>query len=156
MKYLIYILCLCSWQNFYAQKNRQIDSLKISQLVDSINRLIDQAVVQKNGAVLQKHYADDFMFTHGTGLIDNKQSWISYVTSAEANYLSRLHDSVTVELHKNVAILKGKLTVSSTVNMKPNAYVIKYFRLYVLRDKVWQLLSHHTYMELKIHGGNDQ
>ncbi len=79
MKYLIYILCFCSLQNVYAQKNRQINSLKISQTVDSINRLLEQAVVEKNVGILQKHYADDFVFTHSTGMIDNKQSWVNYI-----------------------------------------------------------------------------
>ncbi len=35
----------------------------IKNLIDSINRLIDRAVVQKQMVLLQKLYADDFVFT---------------------------------------------------------------------------------------------
>lgn len=150
MKLLIYIICICSLQSVHAQKNNSIDSAKIARMVDSTNRALDRAVVAKDGAFLQKHYADDFVFHHGSGIVDNKQSWIKFVTSDKANYKSRVHDSVTVEVHKKAAIVKGMLTVNSIVNEKPNAYAIKYYRYYVLRRKTWQLLSHNTYKEWKL------
>ena len=150
MKYFVYLLCFCAFKNADGQRHHIIDSAKISRTLDSINRLLDQAVVQKNAAVLHKHYADDFVFTHGTGMIDNKQSWIRFVTSDKANYQSRLHDSVNVEVHKNAAVVKGKLTVKNITDQKPNAYAIKYYRYYVLRNRTWQLLSHNTYKEWKI------
>lgn len=150
MKYFVSIALILFSENVIAQKHRTIDSANATHTVDSINRLLDLAVTQKNAGLLQKNYADDFVFTHGTGQVDSKQSWISFVTSEKANYQSRMHDSVTIEIHDRAAIVKGKLTVKNIVNGQPNAYAIKYYRFYTLKNKTWQLLSHHTYKEIKL------
>lgn len=154
MKHLMYIfLCICSVQSVTAQKNLSFDSAKIATVVDSTNRALDRAIVAKDGAFLQKHYADDFVFHHGGGQVDNKQSWINFVTSDKANYQSRVHDSISVEVHKNIAIVKGMLTISNPANNQPNTYAIKYYRTYVYRHKNWQLLSHNTYLQWQVEGG---
>ena len=41
-----------------------------------LNRSIDQNVVRQRMAELKDQYADDFVFTHGTGLVDGKNSWL--------------------------------------------------------------------------------
>lgn len=155
MKQLIYIfLSVCSLQNVSAQKNHDLDSAKIATVVDSTNRALDRAIVAKDGAFLRKHYADDFVFHHGGGQVDNKQSWINFVTSDKAHYKSREHDSISVEVHKNIAIVKGMLSIDNPANNQPNKYAIKYYRMYVYRHKNWQLLSHNTYQQWQVEGGN--
>ncbi len=81
------ILLMLCWQSVYAQKHRSLDTGKIYKTVDSINRALDKAIVEKNVALLQKYYADDFVFHHGSGIVDNKASWLKYVTSERANLL---------------------------------------------------------------------
>src|SRR5688572_4397459 len=86
------------------------DALK--KEIDQLNQSIDQAVVTKDIAFLKKHYSDDYVFTHFTGLIDSKESWIKNIESmGEARFTKRKHDSTTVELHGDVAIIFGKLSV---------------------------------------------
>jgi len=40
----------------------------------SINAQIEEAAVKKNTDLLEKYIADDFVFIHGTGFVDNKSS----------------------------------------------------------------------------------
>src|SRR5690242_8508676 len=84
----------------------------LQQQLDEINRSIDQAVVQKDIPKLQQLYADDFVFTHGTGVIDSKESWIDNIRKSTDKFVSRTHDSTRVELHSDVAILTGRLMVT--------------------------------------------
>lgn len=129
------LLCL----NAQAQKQNE-EAIKRS--VDSINSLLDQSVVNKKLDVLQKHYGDDFVFTHATGLIDSKESWIKSITSSNDPYISRKHDSVTVELHGDIAILMGSLTVRRQRPNKVAAYALRYVRVFAKRKNVWQMISH--------------
>ena len=46
----------------------------VSKELLSINAQVDEAVVSKNTSVLKKYYANDFVFTHGTGLVEGKES----------------------------------------------------------------------------------
>ena len=48
--------------SFTSNSQKKSDTTAIKLLVDSINREVDRAVVQKNIPFLQKHFANDFRF----------------------------------------------------------------------------------------------
>ena len=125
---------------------QQIDSNAVRQTIDSINRMIDAAVVKKQYNILNKHYATDYYFKHASGKIDSKKSWIENIKKPSTAYTLRNHDSVTVELHKQIAIVSGTLEVDRLAGRKKG----RYFRVFVFRQKIWQLLSHNTVYEWNI------
>ena len=120
-----------------------------AQWIDSsiwvVNREIDRNVVSRDLAALEKAYAEDFVFSHGSGKVEGKKSWLASV--AKSNFLKREHDSVTVEMHKNIAIVKGKLSVRKQTKEKIDSYHLKYIRVY-RKEKDWQMISHNTYWEI--------
>lgn len=120
----------------------------VKKTVDDLNRKIDRAVVAKDFQTLEKHYGSDFVFTHGTGLVDSKQSWIEAIKKNKG-YLSREHDSTTVELHGHVAIINGKLTVGRVEPAKDGTtrYSLWYVRVFALRKNTWEMISHRTTSE---------
>src|SRR5687767_2943271 len=69
------------------------------------NAQVDAGVVQKNIEALEKLYADDFVFTHGTGHVDNKVSWLKNIQSPDIQFKSRVQDSTSAEMHGDVAII---------------------------------------------------
>jgi ketosteroid isomerase-like protein len=120
-----------------------------AKVVDDINRMIDRAVVNKDIGTLQKHYGDDFVFTHGTGQISSKESWINDIKNmGEARFASREHDSTTVEMHGDIAIIYGKLSVARESKKEIRKYNLRYVRVFALRNNVWQMISHRTTEEL--------
>jgi len=118
--------------------------ISTAAIIDDLNRAIDHAVVDRDFVKLRESYADDFVFTHGTGLVDSKESWLLSIQKSTDEFLSREHDSTSVELHGEVAILTGKLRVSK---LKGSLYAIKYIRVYALRKEKWLLVSHRTIQE---------
>ncbi len=118
-------------------------------VIDELNQAIDNAVVKKDIAFLEKHYGDDFVFTHGTGHIDSKSSWIQNIGNmGQARFISRDHDSTVVELHGEVAILAGKLSVKRESESKQTSgYALRYIRVFARRNGDWQLISHRTTSE---------
>lgn len=135
-----FFLCLCA----QSQKIKDVATLKIR--LDSLNRSIDRAVVKKDTVALKRLCADDFYFSHAAGRVHNKASWLRSVGSPDNTTASQEHDSVEVELHGNVAIMEGTLTVRFPLNFRP-AYTVWYIRVYALRGKEWQLLSHKSLEE---------
>jgi ketosteroid isomerase-like protein len=115
-----------------------------SEVLLSINAQIDEAVVKKNVAILEKYYADDFVFTHGTGFVEGKASWIKNVANPNRQYNSRVQDSTTVELHGDVALVIGKIEIKRMDKDKKVSYGIWYIRVYRKNTDVWQMISHRT------------
>ncbi len=117
-----------------------------SSILLLLNQQIDNYVVDNNVNALDKLYADDFVFSHGSGRVEGKQGWFASV--AKGSFLQRQHDSVTVELHTDIAILKGKLSVIKKSTKENSRYHLKYIRVYERRNKQWQMISHLTYWEI--------
>jgi ketosteroid isomerase-like protein len=118
------------------------------KVVDDLNRAIDRAVVEKDFATLQKHYGEDFVFTHGTGDIDSKASWIKNIQNmGTARFASREHDSTVVEVHGDIAIVSGKLSVTRESGNEIRKYHLRYVRVFALRKRIWQMISHRTTSE---------
>jgi ketosteroid isomerase-like protein len=117
---------------------------KDSALLLTINSQLDEGVVKKDIPFLQKHYADDFVFTHGGGLVEDKSSWIKNVSSPNSKFISRTHDSTSVELHGNVALVTGKMEIVRKDKDKEVAYGLRYIRVYRKNKNVWQMISHRT------------
>jgi hypothetical protein len=126
---------------FGIAKAQQIDSLRLIEL----NQQIDDLVVSADTMQLRYLYAPDFVFSHGSGRVDQRSSWL--VSASKGSFIRRQHDSVRVELHPGTAILRGKLLVSKRQSNKIDQYFLWYIRVYALREKQWQLISHTTYAE---------
>ena len=121
------------------------DSLETE--IDRLNQEIDNAVIEKNIAFLQTHYADDFVFTHGTGMVDDKPRWIASVRNPASVFVSRLHDSTTVEIHRDIAIVTGKLLVIRRDSSKTVNYGLRYVRVFRKEKEISQMISHRTILE---------
>jgi len=131
---------LCTYDSA-AQQNPNSDSSNLLML----NQQIDNYVVSHNVDALDKLYADDFVFSHGSGRVEGKQGWFTSV--AKGNFISRQHDSVTVELHQDIAVVRGKLSVIKKGAKANSRYQLKYIRVYALRNRQWQVISHVTVWE---------
>jgi len=103
-------------------------------------RRIDAAIVATDIPFLEKAYADDFHFKHGTGHLDDKASWLRDVQKNKGVFVSRTLDSVEVEIHKNVGITNGHLAVVK----KESSYNLNYVRVYVRNNGQWQMIMHRT------------
>lgn len=138
--YLLYLLIFSTYSILFAQENTQ-------KTIEELNQRIDNAVIKKDVDQLRKLYADDFVFTHGSGVVDSKESWLKDIEKSTARFISRQHDSTTVEVHDNVAIITGRLMVTREGEKGISKYGIRYVRVYALRKKQWLLISHRTVKE---------
>lgn len=139
--FLVIIIVIVQISGTRAQGNTTADS----SLLIILNQQIDNYVVLRNIEALNNLYADDFVFSHGSGRVEGKAGWFKSV--AKGSFVLRQHDSVTVELHPGIGILRGKLSVQKKTDKENSRYHLKYIRVYALKDKQWQMISHFTYWE---------
>lgn len=106
------------------------------------------SVVALDFAALGNLYADDFVFSHSTGVVETKADWLKFLKDNPTFYTSRVVDSIKVEPHGNVAVTSGRLHIkTSSENPERKEFLIWYIRVYEHRDDRWQLLSHRSIRE---------
>ena len=107
------------------------------------------AVVEMDFDVLEEIYADDFIFTHGTGEVHDKTRWFDALSSGR-DYLSREHEMIEIELHDDLGIVYGVLLVHAKINGIEGQFRARYVRVYKQREGRWLLVSHRTVDQSKI------
>lgn len=112
--------------------------------IEAVNKRIEDAVVAKDFASLDALYADDFVFTHGTGLVQTKYQWLDSLRSNATRFLSRQPDSTSIEFHAGIAIVTGRLLVCRQSEAGEARYGLQYVRVYSMKTGLWQLISHCT------------
>ena len=122
--------------------NAQNGSVTDSSFLLKLNQQIDDHVVSRNLTALDTLYANDFVFSHGSGRVEGKPGWLT--TVGRANYPLRQHDSVKVELHPAIAVVKGKMSIQKINKDKTDKYHLRYIRVFALRNNRWQMISHNT------------
>lgn len=113
------------------------------QALLNFEKSIEQAVVAADIEFLKGVYAEDFRFKHGTGLVDSKESWLIDVAKNKGKFVSRTIDAVEVEIHGEIGITNGTLTVIKT----DRSYTLHYVRAYRKKGKGWELFMHRTVQE---------
>lgn len=118
-----------------------------AELVE-LENAVAAAVLSADLEFLDGVYADDFRFSHSTGDVDTKSSWIELLRENPGYYTERRVDRIDVEMHGNVALTAGRIH-SRTTSTDPRwqEYSIWYIRFYEKQDGQWRLLSHRSIRE---------
>jgi hypothetical protein len=138
------LLLLFSWMRPCAQLPPSPDSAYLLLL----NQRIDDLVVQQKLVSLDSLYADDFVFSHGSGRIEGKGGWMK--TAGRTKYAIRRHDSVRVQQHADIAVLRGGMYIERLDKDKTARYRLRYIRVFAMRNSRWQLISHTTVAEVHL------
>ena len=109
---------------------------------------VAQAVVDLDFETMDRVYADDFVFSHSTGEVQTKGQWLDVLRTTESPYTSRVVDDIEVEMHGDIALTSGRLTIKrDTEDPRFREFRIRYIRVYAFRDERWQMLSHRSISE---------
>jgi hypothetical protein len=130
----------------------------------TLDAAIQQASVTGDAALLERHLADDFAFTHFGGGRDDKARWVGLARRDPRPYRRRAVSEQQVEAHGDVALVLGRLDVETAprpaqagpvqtdaaqagaaqANAGPACYALRYVHVYARRNGDWTFLSHHT------------
>jgi hypothetical protein len=84
--------------------------------------------------------ADDFVYSHSTGLVQDKQEWLDSLI-ALVGKRDRVASIVGVEVHGDIAVVKGNLDV--VWREAPTKYN-RYVRIYREIEGAWRAISQVT------------
>lgn len=144
MRKLLFVFALL----FTIELNAQLPPSPDSNALLALNQRIDNFVIQQMVSPLDSLYATDFVFSHGSGRIEGKSNWLT--TVGRTKYAMRSHDSVRVQQHDNIAVLKGTMYIERLNKEKTVKYRLRYIRVYAYRSGRWQLISHNTTDEVHL------
>ena len=117
----------------YAQKPNATEQevLKASQVLD------EASLIKKDRATMERLYADDYMYLHSNGTVNNKTQEIAEYMSPDLKWTTHKSDDLKVRIYRDVAVVTGLSTLTGSAK----GYVSggrRFTELWVRRNGRWQ------------------
>lgn len=143
MKSTLAVLCLLLIVIRAAPAQQQPSQQPLGDDPSRFDERMEAATMRHDVGFFIDVLADDVLFSHGTGLLQNKQQWVDSIREDAGTNVVRKLDFVKVEPHGDLVETVGHVQV--TVPGKPlREYNIWFVRLYARREGTWRLLSNRT------------
>jgi ketosteroid isomerase-like protein len=120
----------------YAQKPNATEQevLKATQVLN------EASLIKKDRATMERLYADDYMYLHSNGTVNNKSQEIAEYMSSDLKWTAHKSDDMKVRIYGNVAIVTGVSTLTGSAK----GYVSgarNFTELWVRRNGRWQTVG---------------
>jgi ketosteroid isomerase-like protein len=115
-----------------------------NQTVATIERLEDErytAMLEKDGPALQRLLHADLIYMHSSGVSDTKASYTKGLAEGVWDYkrIDRLNQ--TVRVHKDVALVFNRLSMSMLIRGVPKAFDTRALAVWVADERGWSLIA---------------
>jgi ketosteroid isomerase-like protein len=100
-----------------------------------------KAMLASDVAALDRILADDLVYTHSTGAVDDKKQYLASIKSGDLTYLAYEPLEAKIRVYGNVAIINGRAQVKARSKGQDTSALLRYTAVYVKRDGRWQFAS---------------
>jgi len=109
--------------------------------VEALEKARFKAQIALDVATLRPMLADDLYYCHSSGMCQNKEEFIGFVTSGTNKYLAMDVISMKPRLVDGAVVVNGKLDIRVITNGKEQHFQGIYTDVYAKRDGRWQLVT---------------
>ncbi|HZK62594.1 MAG TPA: nuclear transport factor 2 family protein [Puia sp.] len=109
----------------------------------AMEKMRSDALTSRDTTTLSKLLADDLIFIHTNGVIENKSSLLKSIATGSLVYLFILPETSTATVEGNVGWVYGKANIRfkvASINMTIDQY-ISFINFYRLIHDQWQLVA---------------
>ena len=99
------------------------------------------AMVAEDTVFLQRVLAEDLLYSHTSGFVDTKQSFIRSIASKALDYQVMDLKAVVSRAYKGTVILNGTMTIKVLFEGKLLDMSVKYLDVYRKKGKSWELVA---------------
>ena len=104
---------------------------------------LDQAQFKKDRAIMERLMADDYVYTHSNGAVNDKAADIKETMSEDIKWTGAKDDDVKARLYGNVAVVTGQVTLTgSAKHYVPG--LRRFTEIWVKRGGRWQNVGGQT------------
>ena len=102
------------------------------------------AVVAGDHAALDHMYGDRLVYTHSTGIVENKSEYMARLRSGKQKYDAIDFDSMSIHTYGDAAVSACKARMRGASNGKPFNDTLLLTHVWVKQNGRWQLVAHQT------------
>lgn len=135
MKALVFTCC------FFIVFTFRVSAQSSTEKVLALEKQRFAAMVARDTVFLHRVLADDLLYSHTSGAVDTKASFIRSIGSGTLQYQQMELDDVASRTYKNTVVLNGSMRIKVLFNGQVLEMKIKYLDVYRKNGKDWQLVG---------------
>lgn len=101
------------------------------------------AITKNDAAALNKVLADELVYTHSTGIVDTKKSYMDSLNGPQ-KYASVDYEDVKVTRYGDAALLTAKVRMQGSTKGVPFNNVLRVMHVWAKKGGQWRLAGHQT------------
>lgn len=102
------------------------------------------AVTSKDRAALEAILAKELVYTHSTGLVEDKSQYLQALTSGNQKYDSIVYEAPAIQIYGSTAVLATKVVMTGSTKGQPFNNTLRLLHVWVKRGGTWSLVAHQT------------
>jgi ketosteroid isomerase-like protein len=118
-----------------------------SKLAEEVKQAEDQwiaAIKANDRAGMEKILASDLVYTHATGLVENKAQYIAAITSGNQKYASVDYSGTVTRLFGTTAVVTTKARMTGSTKGTAFDNQLRLLHVWVKQGGSWVLVAHQT------------
>jgi ketosteroid isomerase-like protein len=114
----------------------------VEQAVLKLEEEWERALVTSDVAALDRLYGDGLVYTHSSGSVDDKATYLGSIKSGVTKYESMKRDQIKVSIYGDTALVNCHWQVHVTSRGNKISTNAKYLHVWVKQKGRWQMVAH--------------
>jgi uncharacterized protein (TIGR02246 family) len=116
--------------------NNPVDAIK------AVDRQRFDAMVEGDATLLERILDEDLTYTHTTGVVDTKATFLASIRAGTLRYLAIQVDGVEVRIYADAAaVVTGRIDMRVALAGKEAAFTARFTSVYAKRRDRWLLVA---------------
>ena len=99
------------------------------------------AMLARDFAALEKMVHGELLYTHSSGVTDNKASWLESMKSGKVKYKSASCSERQVRFFGDVALVRGKAAIEAEIGGQPRSLRLLFLNAWVRTPQGWKFAA---------------
>lgn len=99
------------------------------------------AMLARDFAALEKMVHGELLYTHSSGVTDNKASWLESMKSGKVKYKSASCSERQVRFFGDVALVRGKAAIEAEIGGQPRSLKLLFLNAWVRTPQGWKFAA---------------
>lgn len=106
-----------------------------------LNNLYDKALINHDTAVLNRIYAEEFVYTNPEGKVLNRQDQITSIAVSEMKWENGQSEDVKVRVYGDMAVMTGAFMAKGNYRGNPLTIHERFTAVWIKKDTTWQMVA---------------
>ena len=137
----IVVLLACLFIMITTMNAQTKEEKEVLAIVESLR----QAMMNKDRATLEKIAADELVYVHSAGLLEDKASFVNNIASGKFGFVKIEYPDVTVKITGPNAVVRHKITGDTNNDGVPATVNIGVLLVFQKQKGEWKLLARQAY-----------